>query len=804
MRACRGRRPLRQQRGALPCQGTQVFTTSQTVSGVPWKLSTLSLSLMAPQFDEEWKWLGSYAAFRAATFVFLYPENILQPSLLSDQTPAFQQLITNTRGQRLRCPNACQYADEYASYFRDICSLEIEATCQATTVAYAGEGCDRLPYIVSSMFYMFGRAPSGKIYWSAWSALTAYGQGFWQEIPGFSGGTKVANILGGIHYKRPISPTPQSPYASYIHLFCIADEAEKRTLKLARLNLNDFGVWDPSVIDLPIPPVDPYSAEFLAVQTQSRFIPPTVIIRTKSYFQLYYLQLNDTGTGWASVNWPLSLFSFWDVGPISSANLPLQLKAALRVNSDHLWLVAADPQTGELHLTLASLASKGRPGATVAEGFGKSDFLGALPGPEGALTGSTPVSAVYIFWRDSTGSFYRRFSSGDAQANPLESALADLITVSPYSGSGFTGQQTMVYQVNTNDRAYYMYRFVDSAGALVGNATIRSVPRVQTTLSIPIHPPTDIETRRQDIATAFLVNTDAPPAVLAYLREAFYFVPMHLALGLQSAANYLPALDCYRTVYDYEAPLGPPNQRNIYSGLELDARLPDVTRYQYPDGWWVDPLNPHSIAQTRRFAYTRFTIMSVLRCMLDFADSEFTQDTSESLATARTLYLTALDLLRLPELQQKLNVCEELISPLQIEAGKGIPPEVPAAVGRMLNLLRTTPLPKNNLTVTVTQVAAILKRREPWKARLSEARSLVTASIDGAPVSSSIGSALKARSSGPLDDSYARLRIQPGLDDKLQLVSKAVVSKVFDGAGLGVVAQDAGAIPPRARVSSRS
>jgi hypothetical protein len=61
---------------------------------------------------------------------------------------------------------------------------------------------------------------------------------------------------------------------------------------------------------------------------------------------------------------------------------------------------------------------------------------------------------------------------------------------------------------------------------------------------------------------------------------------------------------------------------------------------------------------------------------------------------------------------------------------------------------------------------------------------------------------LKARSSGPLDESYARLLIQPGLDDKLQLVSKAVVSKVFDGVGIGVVAQQgAGEIPQRARLS---
>ena len=57
---------------------------------------------------------------------------------------------------------------------------------------------------------------------------------------------------------------------------------------------------------------------------------------------------------------------------------------------------------------------------------------------------------------------------------------------------------------------------------------------------------------------AFALNDDAPPSVLAYLKEAYYFVPLHLALALQSAGQYLAALDCFRTIYDYETQTGPP------------------------------------------------------------------------------------------------------------------------------------------------------------------------------------------------------------------------------------------------------
>jgi hypothetical protein len=65
-----------------------------------------------------------------------------------------------------------------------------------------------------------------------------------------------------------------------------------------------------------------------------------------------------------------------------------------------------------------------------------------------------------------------------------------------------------------------------------------------------------------------------------------------------------------------------------------------------------DPLNPHLIASTRLNAYTRFTLLSIVRCLLAYADAEFTRDTTESLPRARTLYRTALELLETKALKQ--------------------------------------------------------------------------------------------------------------------------------------------------------
>ncbi|MGH8066195.1 MAG: neuraminidase-like domain-containing protein, partial [Candidatus Entotheonellia bacterium] len=131
-----------------------------------------------------------------------------------------------------------------------------------------------------------------------------------------------------------------------------------------------------------------------------------------------------------------------------------------------------------------------------------------------------------------------------------------------------------------------------------------------------------------------------------YLKEVFYFVPLQIGLQLQRSGQYLAALDWFQTVYAYNLPM---SQRKIYHGLVLEEALP--TEFRREVTWLLDGLNPHDIVVDRANAYTRFTLMSLVRCVLDFANAEFTRETMESIPRARTLYVTALDLLNLPEMR---------------------------------------------------------------------------------------------------------------------------------------------------------
>ena len=774
------------------------------------QLAPSRLSLISDYFDEEWKWIGSYATFRAPTFVFLYPENILQPSLLKYQSPPFSNLVAKTRALRLNPAAACREAENYAAYFRDVCSLEIEATCQASTVMYTGEGCDRRPANAQSMFYMFARAGSGKIYWSAYDAgsnPSGQGQTFWKEVPGFSE-TKVSRIVGAMPYRKRVLREGNFRLSglgiatsSYIHLFCVAGDADKKALKLARLNLDEFGKWagDETPVDLTTP-LNLWSAEIIPVQTQSDAYQPALIFHKVGDSHGYYRSLNTGGDDWDQKNVDWSAFNFIFEGPGGLGSV----KAALRVNSEMLWLVDVSTfATRGLEFELKELRPGNKnPYVSRAFGLGDAEFLGAVPGPEqgqsAILSLGSQLSSFYIFWRDTKGAHYKRFASDDNLNNPIFDVLADTIRIVPNSGTGSRGQQMLAYNREKNGGAYYMYRYAESASRLVGSATIRAVPRVDEPLNIPLHSSaTNLQKRRQQLIDAFALNADATSSVLSYLREAFYFVPMHLALALQTAGQYLAALDCFRTIYDYEAQVGPPNTRNIYYGLELDAKLPDVPLYQQADGWLLDPLNPHLIAATRHYAYTRFTLMSLIRCLLDFADSEFTQETGESLATARTLYITALELLNLPELQQNLGVCDDLVAELKVEPGKDIPPEVPAAVAQLMDDLtkqgmvprrggpHTTPSSAQFATV-VTEVTTKLSAAGDWTVKLAEAREVVQAAVASLPLPLATGAMVNVRTS-VLKEQHATLITSPATDDRLQQVSKAVAARIFDGVGLNGV-----------------
>jgi Tc toxin complex TcA C-terminal TcB-binding domain len=266
--------------------------------------------------------------------------------------------------------------------------------------------------------------------------------------------------------------------------------------------------------------------------------------------------------------------------------------------------------------------------------------------------------------------------------------------------------------------------------------------------------------RQSQALAAYEANSDAPPN-LAYLDEAFYFVPVELGLRLARDGAYTAALDWLASVYDITRP---PASRKVAHKLELEKLLTGQL-VRAPD-WLRDPLNPHAIAALRPNAYTRYTIITIVRTLLAYADAEFTLETSESVARALELYLTALELLGAPELAERLPGCSDIIGRVEIDVGE---PEFRSLWQEVHALLADVPS-ADALTAAVRKIERLQASDREAGAMVAEARSIaleagrISATLSTAVVDKT--AALQAAVAAALADDHVATTLRTSLYDE--------------------------------------
>jgi hypothetical protein len=284
-----------------------------------------------------------------------------------------------------------------------------------------------------------------------------------------------------------------------------------------------------------------------------------------------------------------------------------------------------------------------------------------------------------------------------------------------------------------------------------------------------------LEGRRVQIQQAFLTNLhlNQPASSLTYLEEAWFFVPVYLALQLERAGQYTAALDWLRTVYDYTLP---PADRKVYYGLVLEEKL--STNYHRPADWLLDPLNPHEIAATRANTYTRFTLLTIVECLLVYADDQFTQDTGESVSRARTLYSAALNLEALPELNQNLNGCDHLIATLDLQVGDPVWQPYWLVLKAQLSGI-ADPV---TLSTLVNQLQPVLNSDADWSSKLTSATQLIASARSG-PADVPAFAMVLARRDSALGAAYLPLLADPAINAASRQVSAAAADRMLTALG---------------------
>ncbi len=694
---------------------TRIAQAVETAQVMLWSVRTAQLNDSHPDleladenFDEAWKWLGSYETWRAAIFAFLYPENILQPALRPNQTQVFREIVEQTRSNRRLTPaDAGRLAGDYAAYVADLAGLKMGASCYATAKVFEDRPYRGTIAVTRDYFYLFAYAEtSRKVYWSTRDPQdeSGFAHSYWREVPGLE---DISAIIGAQVFR--ISPTRR-----FIYLFVKANNYEGQHLVYTRLNLEQVPFqWDEEPAKLSTPG-DAVSFEATIVQRHNVEKAPELGLETPAK------------------NTRKSIYRGRLVGEEFAGPQDVIVWTPLETDAfKNLLSIVGWGDDGVLVFSTFVPNPNVTPRVTVRYypkfGGGVLHRSATLPGSsrfdswQGAFTWPGEDNLAYAFWRVDGASRYvplwgkgepffpdRHYSAAFADNldyfaphNVSDPASSNRLTLAfqrvgasggPFHGAferkpkpgiaystqpaasredpeGSGGLTVMAMRLDNG-------RFDSRIGGdLIGvfdplpaddtpppeliklqaAEAVRLAPRIDEPLDIvaPL-PENEQSLRRVIMASAFQDNLNGPRSNLVYLEEAHNFLPLHLALQLQRSHHFVEALDWFRTVYDYSLA---PEKRKIYYGLILEESLDQG--YERAQDWLLDPLQPHNIAGQRRNAQTRFTVLSIVKCLLDYADREFGRDTAESVARARLLYMTVLELLNPPD--SKPGDCRAII-----------------------------------------------------------------------------------------------------------------------------------------------
>mgnify|MGYP001166956847 CR=1 FL=1 len=740
----------------------RVAAAIETLQQLLWKNRTgdilsdyPTMRFTGEDFDGAWTWMGSYANWRAAMFVFLYPENVLIPSLRKEQTPAFKELVEATRNNRRFGPKeACQVARKYRDHIVDVAALDVKCAAEAE-VFVRTTGCG--VQSTTKPRYTFVFAQSRITHMSYYSTVDTRDpeaidqNSYWQPIPGLD---ETVRIVGcSVFFPEQVE--------EFIYLFFTRTGLENKPKFFAlRFNLLN-GLWEEEPLefqveldDLSISSSSPaseyvgfrkedFSPEIKAIavrQMNDTGVPPVVAVSLQKTGGLsqdvytFYWPMHDGGKEfkprWNGDGWRLSIVGNKVLKGLVRSFVGIRvdenyttldhslfvLRSGTTMATNPAW-VTWNARMQVLHAVFIFFSSappfmytcevagetfhrftypaqrqthiSQQPPPTIPVEHSATDYLAYVQ----IFGGANYADTIFIPAAYSTSvakeirelvPFYDRstihleytqngerkqdivaYSSVDpaipivSRTTPPASAFPEgtrLISplraarfFDPSDGAFDTGG-FLVHQATLNGGrialSWYAKSYepdtVQSTMHVTAEATrltprIDSVPVIQSEFTAA-----ELDLRRNTSQYDLAQNVDPNFRLVEYVHEAYYFVPLQIALQLSTNGYYQEALDWFRTIYDINRPL---DARKIYYGLVLDAQ--GVVPSSRATDWYTDPLNPHAIAGMRPHTYTRYTVLAIAQCLLDYADSQFTVDTSETVPRARELYEDAIALLNM-------------------------------------------------------------------------------------------------------------------------------------------------------------
>lgn len=661
-----------------------------------------NFKLLAPDFEQEWKWLGSYASWRGAMFTFIYPENLLYPTLKRQQSPAFVKLATTLReANRFSPKDACDAAKEYEDYLKDLSDLEIIATASVnaqmandSNETCCDDGNNAFEYVT---FFVGQSRTSKRAYYSFDRNIYVTDRtshSFWYplNLP------EAAKIVNAIPLCNRTGPNWNVQQELSLWLFYTYTDKNsefkfasiKKDLQVPssawseqediKIPINEDGLLiNPVVIRACQSSSDWMEPSFL-VGYQAANAPNYVVCTyDKNKNNLYFATQGDDSNLITVTSDVITAIKVYLRQP-GTTNIQVY-HAFLFVYKDRIAAISASgPSYSVLYINQLQIIN-GNPAALFS--FSKINFAFQNRQEEDSIIVGYSNTSNQLFatkitcYADIDGTFLNPVRTS-LQVNKTFSGLVNIATSNTQSlylntfgferitGSSKINSAAAVYYRSTDNTLNFtpFYDLTPNLTVLTGVDSAECVPSLKSRAS---------EIKANFLSNNPTVSSSATNYVFEVINEAYYFVSMLLALDQQKRGAFEAALNWYRSVYDYQQDDNA--NRKIFYGLIAEESI--VNSYAQTPDWLLDPLNPHLIAGTRTNAYTKYTIMSIVQCLYAYADREFTLDTVESVPRARRLYSMALELLKTKALNLKANECEvkakNCIQPWSIELEPGSP-----------------------------------------------------------------------------------------------------------------------------------
>jgi len=671
------------------------------------------LKIFSDYFDKEWEWIGSYATWRSAMFIQLYPENVLHPSFKKQSSGAYRELVEAVQNdQRFNPARATQLSKEYFDYLKDLNSMKLVAHCSALTTL--GEGLDKQgSELVEERQFIFGMSEAGKkMYWSVFDGedTASFSPMPWQKLDVFEG-VIISEVLGASLWKP-------SSEESYILLFIRGIKNGNDRILYARFDLNS-GQWDAEATEIEIPKAEASDQKKLRFAGEIRkivlnkhlpgAIPETIRIAIHRGDDVRFFKLKKSGDDFEidSAESLVSLnsstigavydfvgeillhsqtVSSWGPPPGYGGNTSTTTNISSNTNSS----------SGRINSSDVRAAQNSARANTNNEVKGEKYYAGSKEIPVkidsylghirwGGSSSQPSSTQTCFFYKEKSGNsvYYRVLFHSDGSVDQVSSLNISTFVSDFSSISLFEDKRGLTYAIYNKTAGQKgilitpIYKLaVEYKVSLLGRVRANNIlsidPRSYTKqLSYNLSglntltPASDISTLKSTTKNLYTVNEALPATFFGVIAEGYYFMPMLLGLALQNKGYYKEALDWFRLVYSYDNKDQGDNRKIWYGLVAEKSYVGDIKR---AEDWMNDPLDPHAIAQTRALSYTRYTILSIVRCMQEFADSEFTKDNAESVPRARVLYEASLEVLESEGLFSKKTNCGSQIENLRIPA----------------------------------------------------------------------------------------------------------------------------------------